>query len=202
MRKLLTTTFVTLDGIMQAPGGPDEDRTNGFTHGGWSMGYWDDMMNQVMGELMGKPFDLLLGRRTYEIFAAYWPDAGDQAVAGPFNAATKYVASRTLHRVDWKNSQLLRGDAVKAVAALKQGNGPEIQVHGSGRLVQTLLETDLIDELRLWTFPVILGTGQRLFEGGAIPTGLELVDSRTSSTGVVVATYKPGAAINYGSAPA
>jgi dihydrofolate reductase len=179
MRKLSINTFVTLDGVMQAPGAPEEDPTGGFTHGGWSVNYWDDQMGQVMDEVMGKPFDLLLGRKTYEIFAAHWPHAGDQA--------------------EWQNSQLLRGDVATAVAEIKRGDGPEIQVHGSGNLIQTLLQTDLIDELRLWIFPLILGDGKRVFERGAIPRGLELVDSLTSSTGVIIATFRRGSGIAYGS---
>jgi dihydrofolate reductase len=199
MRKLTINTFVTLDGVMQAPGAPEEDPTGGFTHGGWSVNYWDDQMGQVMDEVMGKPFDLLLGRKTYEIFAAHWPHAGDQAGTAPLNTATKYVASRTLDKVEWQNSQLLRGDVATAVAEIKRGDGPEIQVHGSGNLIQTLLQTDLIDELRLWIFPLILGDGKRVFERGAIPRGLELVDSLTSSTGVIIATFRRGSGIAYGS---
>jgi dihydrofolate reductase len=198
MRKLTVNTFLTLDGVMQAPGGPEEDPTGGFEHGGWSVNYWDDAMGQVMGEVMSKPFDLLLGRKTYEIFAAHWPHATDDAAA-PLNNATKYVASRTLKSVDWQNSQLIRGDVPQGVADLKKGEGPEIQVHGSSNLVQTLLQHDLIDALRIWIFPLVLGTGKRLFEDGTIPAGMRVVDSITSSTGVVIVTYARAGAINYGS---
>jgi dihydrofolate reductase len=198
MRKLTVNTFLTLDGVMQAPGGPEEDPTGGFEHGGWSVNYWDEKMGQVMGEVMSKPFDLLLGRKTYEIFAAHWPHATDDAAA-PLNNATKYVASRTLKSVDWQNSQLIRGDVPQGVADLKKGEGPEIQVHGSSNLVQTLLQHDLIDALRIWIFPLVLGTGKRLFEDGTIPAGMRVVDSITSSTGVVIVTYARAGAINYGS---
>ena len=199
MRQIVVSTFLTLDGVMQAPGGPEEDPDGGFDHGGWSHGYWDDAMGARMGELMGKPFDLLLGRKTYEIFAAYWPHASEEAGAGPLNAARKHVASRTLDTVEWENSTLLEGDVAEAVAALKQGDGPELQVHGSGDLVQTLLAHDLVDEFRLMIFPVVLGTGKRLFADGAVPAGLTLTDSAVSTSGVVMATYKPGSEIKYGS---
>ena len=199
MRKLWINTFLTLDGVMQAPGGPDEDTSGGFTHGGWIVKYWDERMGQVMDGAMGKPFDLLLGRRTYEIFAAHWPRVGDDPTAAALNNATKYVASRTLKKVEWQNSRLLGPDVPKAVAELKRGNGPEIQVMGSANLTQTLLEHRLIDEFRLWTFPLVLGTGKRLFADGTVPAGLELVDSIVSTTGVTIATYKSGAAIGYGS---
>ena len=139
MRKLTINTFLTLDGVMQAPGGPEEDPTAGFAHGGWSVKYWDDTMGQRMDEFMGKPFDLVLGRKTYEIFAAHWPHAGDDPAAVALNTATKYVASRTLKSVDWKNSQLIKGDVAQEVAKLKRQDGPEIQVHGSANLIQTLL---------------------------------------------------------------
>jgi dihydrofolate reductase len=199
MRKLVVSTFLTLDGVMQAPGGPEEDPSGGFTHGGWSVNYWDELMRQVMGEATTHPFDLLLGRKTYEIFAAHWPHASEEQGAGIFNNATKYVASRTLDTVEWQNSALLEGDAAEAVARLKEEDGPEIQVHGSGNLIQTLLEHDHVDELRLWIFPVVLGTGARLFADGAVPRGLKLVDSKTSATGVLITTYKRAGEIEYGS---
>jgi dihydrofolate reductase len=199
MRKLTINTFLTLDGVMQAPGGPDEDPAGGFTHGGWSVKYWDDLMGKEMDEFMGKPFDLLLGRKTYEIFAAHWPHVGDDPAAVALNNATKYVASRTLKRVDWKNSTLLGADVPRAVAELKRGDGPEIQVHGSANLIQTLLKHDLIDEYRLWFFPLVLGTGKRLFEDGTIPASLKLLDSKTSSTGVSITRFERGGEIGYGS---
>ena len=198
MRPLIVGTFLTLDGVMQAPGGPEEDPTGGFTHGGWSAGYWDEALGQRMGEAMGKPFDLLLGRKTYEIFAAHWPHV-DEPGAAELNSARKYVASRTLDSVGWNNSTLLEGDVGEAVAKIKQEDGPEIQVHGSADLIQTLLEHDLVDEFRLMIFPVVLGTGKRLFAGGAVPAGLSLVDSATSTTGVFMATYRREGDIRYGS---
>ena len=199
MRPLVVNTFVTLDGVMQAPGGPEEDPTGDFTHGGWSAGYWDEAMGARMGELMGAPFDLLLGRKTYEIFAAHWPHVPDEPGAEQLNSARKYVASRTLDKVEWNNSTLLEGDVADAVRKIKQEEGPEIQVHGSSDLIQTLLEHDLIDEFRLMIFPVVLGTGKRIFGDGAAPAGLELADSAMSSTGVVMATYKQAGDIRYGS---
>ena len=198
MRKLKVTTFVTLDGVMQAPGGPDEDRSGGFTHGGWSVGYWDDQMGKVMGEFMGRPFELLLGRKTYEIFAAYWPHSTDPG-ADALNSARKHVASRTLRSVDWNNSTLIKGDVATYVSELKKQSGPEIQVHGSGDLLQTLLKNDLVDELHVWTFPVVLGSGKRLFADGAVPAGLKVDAVTTSTTGVVIATYERAGAIKYGS---
>jgi dihydrofolate reductase len=199
VRELIVTTFLTLDGVMQAPGGPEEDASGGFEHGGWSVKYWDDSMGQQMGEFMGKPFDLLLGRKTYEIFAAYWPHATDEQVAGPLNSARKYVASRTLKTVDWNNSTLLEGDVGEAAAKLKKESGPEIQVHGSGNLIQTLMKQNLVDRYILWVFPVVLGTGKRLFSDGAVPAGMRLADTTTSSTGVVIGKYEPAGAIDYGS---
>jgi len=199
MRKLVVNTFVTLDGIMQAPGGPEEDPVGGFTHGGWSVNYWDEMMGQIMTEFMARPFDLLLGRKTYDIFSAHWPFAKDEPGADQLNNARKYVASRTLHMVGWNNSSLIKGDVAEEVAKLKQEDGPEIQVHGSSDLIQTLLKHNLIDEFRVWIFPVVIGHGKRLFDQGTRPSGLKLVDSKTSSTGVILATYEPAGEIKIGS---
>jgi dihydrofolate reductase len=198
MRKLVVNTFVSLDGVMQAPGGPEEDPTGGFELGGWSVNFWDDRMNQAMGEFMGKPFDLVLGRKTYEIFAAHWPHT-DEPGAAELNRATKYVASRTLDTLEWENSQLLEGDVGEAVARLKEEDGPELQVHGSSDLIQTLSRHGLIDEFRVWIFPVVLGTGKRLFGEGAAPTALKLVNSQVSTTGVVMGTYEPGGELQTGS---
>jgi dihydrofolate reductase len=198
MRELIVNTFLTLDGVMQAPGGPEEDPSGGFEHGGWSFGYWDEPMQDSMGELMGKPFDLVLGRRTYEIFAAHWPHSDDPA-AEALNRATKHVASTTLSELEWENSRLIEGDVPEGIRALKEEDGPELQVHGSASLIQTLLEHRLIDELRLYVFPLTLGGGKRLFDEGTVPEGLELTSSQTSSTGVIMATYRPGAEIRYGS---
>ena len=195
----MVTTFLTVDGVMQAPGGPGEDDSGGFTLGGWSVHYWDDVMGQFMGETMGVPFDLVLGRRTYDIFAAYWPNAPEEAGGKPLNDATKYVASRSHPRLEWDRSVLIEGDVAEGVAALKKGDGPELQVHGSGNLIQTLMRHKLVDEYRLWVFPVVIGSGKRLFADGAIPSGLKLVDTKVSTTGVVIGTYVPAGEIVTGS---
>ena len=199
MRRIIASTFMSLDGVMQAPGGPEEDPTRGFTLGGWSASYWDESMNQAMGETMSQPFDLLLGRKTYEIFAAHWPHAGDNPITQLFNKAVKHVATRTLAGLDWVNSQILKGDVAKAVAQLKAGEGPELQVHGSANLLQTLTGAGLIDEYRVWIFPVVLGHGKRLFEAGTPPHALSLAKSVLSSTGVVMNAYRPAGAIKPGS---
>ena len=199
MRKLIVSTFVTLDGVMQAPGGPEEDGEGGFAYGGWSVNYWDDQMGEVMGEAMSKPFDLLLGRKTYDIFAAFWPNASDDAGGKPLNDATKYVASRSQPTLAWGPSVLIEGDAAEGVAALKNGNGPALQVHGSGNLIQTLLRHNLVDEFRLWVFPVVIGSGKRLFADGTVPAGLKRIDSKISTTGVVIGTYEPAGELVTGS---
>jgi dihydrofolate reductase len=199
MRKLIVNTFLTLDGVMQAPGGPEEDPTGGFTQGGWSVGYWDDMMGQIMGTYMSKPFDLLLGRKTYEIFAAHWPYAEGEPGADVLNNAQKYVVSNTLDTLTWNNSTLVTGDVVEEIRKLKTQDGPEIQVHGSSNLIQILLKNDLIDEYRLWIFPVVVGSGKRLFGEGTIPAGFKLVDSKTSTTGVLITTYIRDGEIKKGS---
>jgi dihydrofolate reductase len=198
MRQLIIGSFITLDGVMQAPGGPEEDQEGGFEHGGWSFGYWDEQMQNVMGEWMSQPFDLVLGRKTYEIFAAYWPNT-DEPPAEQLNKATKYVASTTLEDLEWENSHLIEGDVADGIRALKQEDGPDLSVQGSGNLIQTLLEHGLVDEFRLMIFPLVLGTGKRLFDGGTVPDGFEVTSAEASSTGVIIATYRPGADIKYGS---
>lgn len=190
MRKLITTTFVTIDGIMQAPGGPEEDESGSFKSGGWAVNYWDDMMGQAMGEIMGHEHELLLGRKTYEIFAAYWPKAKDEPGADSLNNAKKHVASRTINTVEWENSSLIKGDAVVEISKLKELDGGELQVHGSGNLIQTLLKHNLIDEMYLWIFPVAIGNGKRLFGEGTNPSDFKLVESKVSSTGVIIAKYQ------------
>jgi dihydrofolate reductase len=203
MRKLIVLSFITLDGVMQAPGGPEEDPTGGFKYGGWAAGYWDDFLGSVMAEQMAKPFDALLGRKTYEIFAAYWPyvksDDSDGPIADKINSAKKYVVSTTLDKLEWSNSTLIKGDVVQEIKNLKQQSGPELQVSGSSNLIQTLLKHDLIDEFRLKIFPITLGTGKRLFGDGTIPAGLKLVDSKTSTTGVIIATYERAGKVKTGS---
>jgi dihydrofolate reductase len=199
MRKLIVQTFLTLDGVMQAPGGPGEDDDGGFTYGGWSVNYWDEDMGQVMGEATSRPFAMVLGRRTYDIMAAYWPTAPEEAGAKVFNDAPKYVASHRPLTQEWSNSVLLEGDPADALAVLKQEDGPELQVHGSGNLIQTLLRANLVDQFRLWVFPLVIGSGKRLFADGAVPAGLKLVDSKVSSTGVVMGTWESAGEIVTGS---
>jgi dihydrofolate reductase len=199
MRKLIVQTFVTLDGVMQAPGGPEEDDSGGFAQGGWSVNYWDEQMGQVMDEATSTPFAMVLGRKTYDIMAAHWPHAPEETGAKTFNDATKYVASRSHPRLEWSNSVLIEGDAAEGLAALKQEDGPELQVHGSGNLIQTLLRHNLVDEFRLWVFPLVIGSGKRLFAEGTIPSGLKLVDSKVSTTGVVMGTYESAGEIVTGS---
>ena len=196
MRRLTVNTFVSLDGVMQAPGGPDEDPTGGFMLGGWAVNYFDEeMMGQVQD---AEPYELLLGRGTYEIFAAHWPyDEGP--IADRLNGTRKHVASTTLEGLEWNNSTLIRGDVSAYVAALKEDDGPEIQVHGSPGLLQTLLKHDLIDELRIWIFPLVLGAGKRLFGEGTVPAALTLVDSKVSKTGVTINTYERAGHIDRGS---
>jgi dihydrofolate reductase len=197
MRKLAVITYLSLDGVMQAPGGPAEDPTAGFTLGGWSANYFDDEMMGQVAE--ADPYELLLGRGTYEIFAAHWPyDEGP--IADRLNATRKHVASTTLQEpLEWNNSTLITGDVAEYVAKLKREDGPEIQVHGSPGLIQTLLQHDLIDEVRVWMFPLVLGTGKRLFGEGTIPVGLKLVDSKVSKTGVTINTYERAGDIDVGS---
>ena len=201
MSTLTVFTNLTLDGVMQAPGGPDEDRTGGFEHGGWSFPYGDEDFGVAMTGFFTHADAFLLGRTTYEIFAGYWPgvtDAGDP-IAGKLNALPKYVASTTLSSVDWEHSSLIKGDVAAEVARLKEQPGDELQVHGSGGLAQTLIEHDLIDEYRLLTFPVHLGSGKKLFRDGARAAAMRLVSSSVTSAGVVIATYQPDGPAKYGS---
>ncbi|MDD2701291.1 MAG: dihydrofolate reductase family protein [Sideroxydans sp.] len=200
MRKLIASTFVSLDGIMQAPGGPEEDPTGGFAFGGWTFNYWDEVMDISASGFDAKGRELLLGRRTYEIFEAYWPyQPADDPVAKTLNAVKKHVVSRTLKKLQWHNSTLLQGDAATAIIALKAQAGPDLQIIGSGNLIQTLHAESLIDEYNVWTFPVVLGQGKRLFGENAKPCALHLVHSQTSSTGVVMSRYVPAGEIRPGS---
>jgi dihydrofolate reductase len=199
MRKLLVTTFLTLDGVMQAPGGPGEDDSGGFAYGGWSVNYWDDMMGQVMAEAVSRPFAMVLGRRTYDVMAAHWPTAPEEEGGKVFNEATKYVASRGRPNLEWSNSVLIEGDAADRLAALKQEDGPELQVHGSANLIQSLLRKNIIDEFRLWVFPVVVGKGKPLFGDGTMPAAFKLVDSTASTTGVMIGTYQQAGEIRTGS---
>lgn len=199
MRKLIVLTFMTLDGVMQAPGGPEEDPTGGFKYGGWVAGYWDDFLSKVLDEQMAKPFDLLLGRKTYEIFAAYWPYKKDDPIGDKFNSAKKYVVSTTLEKLDWANSTLISGNAAQEVIKLKELKGPELQVYGSSNLIQTLMKHDLIDEFWLKIFPITVGAGKRLFGEGTLAAGFKLLESRISTTGIIVATYERSGEIKTGS---
>ncbi len=203
MAKLTMTTFVSLDGVMQGPGGPQEDVSGGFQHGGWVVPYFDQAFGEFMASVFSRPIAFLLGRGTYQIFAGHWPKVTDpdDLVARKLNGLPKYVASRTLESVDWAGSSLVREVPVE-VAALKRtlGDG-ELQVHGSPGLAQTLLHRGLVDELNLLTFPLVLGSGKRLFEGGAAPAAFELVSSQVSSTGVVLTRHRLVGQPKYGEVP-
>jgi dihydrofolate reductase len=194
MRKIIVLTFITLDGVMQGPGGPTEDTSGNFTHGGWTVPFFDDFLGQTMGEQMSRPFDLLLGRKTFEIFASYWPHQ-----ESPINEATKYVVSNTLTGHAWHKSVFLNKEVVNGIKQLKQQDGPEIQVHGSGQLIQTLLEHDLVDEFWLKIFPVTLGMGKRLFGKGTLPASYTLAESKSSPLGVMIATFKRAGELKTGS---
>ena len=191
MRKIIVITQVTLDGVMQAPGGPEEDPSNGFTHGGWAMPFVDDAAGQAIDETIAGEFDMLLGRRTYEIFASYWPNQGDNPIAKAFNKATKYVVTRSLDQLDWKPSLHIGGDVVDEVRRLKASDGPALHIWGSSELLQTLIAAELVDEYRIWVFPLVLGKGKRLFENGVPPRGLSLIAARSTPTGVLLNTYLP-----------
>lgn len=200
MRKLIASTFTSLDGVMQAPGGPQEDPTGKFALGGWSFSYWDEVMGQSASGFDGKERELVLGRKTYEIFEAHWPyQPSDDPTARSLNAARKHVASRTLATLSWNNSSLLQGDVTDAIRALKAQPGYDLQIIGSGNLIQTLQAASLIDEYNVWTFPLVLGRGKRLFEASASPAALRLTGSKVSTTGVVMSTYVPAGPVPLGS---
>jgi dihydrofolate reductase len=201
MRKIIVLSFVSIDGVMQAPGGPSEDVSGGFKYGGWTVPYFDEFSGKVMVEQMGHPFDLLLGRKTYDIFAGYWPNHNDpdDPVGSGINKATKYVVSHSNLDVTWKKSVVITGDVVSEIKKLKEQDGPELQVHGSSNLIQTLLKNDLVDELWLKIFPITLGSGKKLFADGVIPTAFELIESKTSPKGVIVASYKRAGKVETGS---
>ena len=192
MRKIVTTTFVTLDGVMQGPGGPEEDTSNGFTYGGWQFG-WDEVADNIMDStVQADPFDLLLGRRTYDIFAAYWPNHKEEQRWGkPFNSAKKYIVAHLPFKLSWSNSILITGDVVKDLKKLKNSDGPDLLVYGSGNLIQMLLGNNLIDRMHIWTLPVTIGTGKKLFAEGTRPERFKLVDSEITPSGVIFATYEP-----------
>jgi dihydrofolate reductase len=200
MRKLVVGSFLTLDGVMQAPGGPNEDREGGFRHGGWLVPFFDQKFGEIMTEWTQRAGAFLLGRKTYEIFAASWPKSTDPAdeIAAALNTRPKFVASRTLDKVTWNNSRLLKGDVAEEVAKLKVQDGGEIQVHGSSELLQTLLKQNMVDTLRIWQFPVVVGTGKRLFGEGTIPVSFRLVDTQQTATGAVLHVYERAGALKYG----
>lgn len=200
MRKIIAITQVSLDGVMQGPGGPEEDPSNGFTQGGWAMPFVDEGAQHVIGEIISRSFDMLLGRRTYQIFAGYWPKHDDNPIGTAFNKATKYVVTRSLDRLDWKTSQRIDGDVAEKLRQLKAADGPELHVWGSSNLLQTLIAADLVDEHRLWVFPVILGKGKRLFEAGVPPRELKLTETSRTPSGVLVNTYRPAGALRQGQA--
>ena len=194
MRKIITTTFVTLDGVMQAPGESNEDTSEGFAYGGWQLqsGYWDKTADKIMDSFMTTPFELLLGRRTYEIFAEYWPNHPEiELIATPFNSAKKYVVSPAPMELSWNNSALITGDVVAEIKKLKTLDGPDLWVWGSGNLIQTLLRHNLIDQMHVWTHPLTIGTGKKLFAEGTQAQHFKLIKSEISTTGVIVATYEP-----------
>lgn len=197
MRKIVVLEFLTLDGVMQAPGGPEEDTSGEFKFGGWTAPYFDDFAGEAMSEQMKEPFSLLLGRKTFDVFAAYWPQHEDMWKG--VNAATKYVVSNTLSSSDWENSVFIKGDVVEEIKKLKEGDGPDMQVYGSGKLVQTLMKNDLVDEFWLKIFPVTLGTGKRLFEEGTIPAAFKLIETKVSPSGVIFANYKRAGEVQTGS---
>ena len=199
MRKIIVVTMLSLDGVMQGPGGPTEDTSGNFTLGGWTFPYVDEFFGDVMGEEMGHPFDLLLGRKTFEIFASYWPQHLDVEAGAAFDRGTKYVASNTLKQHDWQTTIFLSGDVPEQIRRLKEGDGPELQVYGSAKLIQTLMAHDLVDEFWLRIFPVTLATGKRLFAEGTTPAAYTLVDSKTSPSGVIFATLKRAGEVKTGS---
>jgi dihydrofolate reductase len=192
VRKLVVVEFLSLDGVMQAPGSPDEDTQGGFEHGGWSRPYFDDVLGAAAAEGMAATDAYLFGRKTYEIMARHWPTApSDDPFAAHLNSTPKYVASRTLQSLAWQNSTLIEGGVAAAVAELKQQAGKNIAVLGSGELVQTLIENDLVDEYSLMVHPIVLGSGKRLFQDSDQTRSLRLVDCKATSTGVLILTYQP-----------
>lgn len=197
MRKIIVLSFITLDGVMQAPGGPEEDTSGGFKHGGWTVPYFDEFSGNVMGEQMKGRSDLLLGRKTFEIFTSYWPEHADGWPG--INEVTKYVVSHKPLKLTWENSVQLEGDVVASIQRLKGEDGPDLQVHGSGNFIQTLLSNDLADELWLKIFPVTLGNGKRLFAEGTIPAAFKLSHSQVSPGGVIFANYKRAGEVQTGS---
>ena len=201
MRKIITTTFITLDGVMQAPGGREEDKEDGFAYGGWQMSFpRDEKLGSILNGFFGIPFELLLGKTTYDIFAGYWPTAKtDNEVAIPFNKTKKYVVSHQSFEPSWHNSVCITGDVVAQLKRLKEEDGPDLWVWGSGNLIQTLLKEHLIDRMHLWIYPITIGTGKKLFAEGTQPQNFKLVDSKIGTTGLIFATYEPAGELKTGS---
>jgi dihydrofolate reductase len=199
MRRIVAATFVSLDGVMQAPGGPEEDPTGGFEFGGWTFPIFDEETGAALGGIFERPFDLLLGRKTYDIFAAHWPHAGDDPIAGLFNSVTKYVATHSHDTLAWQNSMSLGDDIVASLKSLKRSDGPDLLIQGSSNLIQTLLKHGLIDEFTLLIFPVVLGGGKRLFGSGTMPSAMKLLTSQSFASGVIAATYVPDGEVKTGS---
>ena len=195
MRKIIAITHVSVDGVMQGPGGPEEDTSNGFTQGGWVMPFMDGDGGKAINEIMAGEFDLLLGRHTYDIFASYWPHYDDNPIGKAFNKATKYVVTHRPDGLSWERSQQIGGDVVAELHRLKTSDGPELHIWGSSALLQTLIAAELIDEYRIWVFPVVLGKGKRLFENGVPPSGLMLVETGSTPMGVLMNTYRPAGPI-------
>ena len=200
MRRIVVSTFTSLDGVMQAPGGPEEDGASGFTLGGWTAPHFDAALGGAMGEILSRPFDLLLGRKTYDIFASHWPYVSDpnDPIAGVFNRVTKYVASRARPKLAWQNSRLLGDDAVVSLQSLKREDGPDLLVQGSSDFLQTLWKHNLVDEFSVLIFPLVLGHGKRVFADGSLPFALKLVKSKSYPTGVIVAKYEPAGVVRTG----
>lgn len=190
MRKIISITQVSLDGVMQAPGGPDEDPSNGFEHGGWAMPFFDEAGSAVLHETVAEDFDMLLGRRTYQIFASYWPHHDDNPIGRAFNQATKHVVTQSLENLEWQRSRRIGGDVAAEIRKLKESDGPALHMWGSSQLLQALIAADLIDEFRIWVFPVVLGDGKRLFEKGVPPRRLSLIASQRTPSGVLLNTYR------------
>lgn len=199
MGKIIAITQLSVDGVMQAPGGPDEDTASGFKHGGWFMHYGDDLLHKALDQTISGEFEMLLGRRTYDIFASYWPHHDENPIGKAFNKAKKYIATRTLEKLDWNNAYII-SEVVKEVGKLRASDGPDIHIWGSSNLLQTLISAGLVDEHRLWIAPVVLGGGKRLFENGVPAGGLTLVDTQVTSTGMIMNTYRPSGKLP-GSAP-
>lgn len=199
MRKITSNTFVTLDGVMQAPGGPEEDTSSGFKYGGWTFHYFDEKMGQILDEYMSKPFELLLGRKTYDIFAGYWPKIKEGKIADDFNKTKKYVVTTTLDKAEWNNSIQIKNNVADEIRKLKEQDGPEIQVHGSGNLLQILTKHKLVDKYQVCIFPVLVGGGKRLFEEGLNASSLKLTNVRSSGSGVIVAEYEQAGELKTGS---